>query len=124
LQRFGFPLDNGDGISVIPAPAHDRLYQRQWAQELNGTPNEEFQLAFEDNSERALMKHTGIPLGPEMKLEEHLLRGSNSLLFNGYCLEIVLYSIRISNRGFAYELRLMSLWGRQRPKIQQSSTSG
>lgn len=50
------------------------------------------------------MKHTGIPLGPEMELEEHLQRASKSLPFNGYCLEIVLYSIRIGDRGFAYTL--------------------
>jgi hypothetical protein len=50
------------------------------------------------------MKHTGIPIGPEMELVEYLLRASKSLPFNGYCLEIVLYSIRIGNRGFAYTL--------------------
>jgi len=39
------------------------------------------------------MKHTRILLRPEMELEDHLLRASKSLSFNGYWLKLVLYSI-------------------------------
>lgn len=104
LLRFGRPLPYDDDIQVVPAPAHDRKYQRQWDQELGGHPNEKYQRFFKDLSEKALMQHAGIPLGPEMQLEEHWLRASNCSRFNGHCVEFVLHSIRIGDLGFFYRL--------------------
>lgn len=84
----------------MQAPAHDRIYQRQWAQEANGPPQKDYRLIFEDLGEEALMQHSGIPLGSPMELVEHWQRASN----HGDCVEFALYAIRLGHRGFVYTL--------------------
>ena len=89
---------------MLPAPAPDRIYQRQWSQELLGQPRVDYERFFKDHSEESLMRLAGIPLGHPLEIVEHRLRAAKCPLVNGYCLEFVVYGIRIGYHGFAYTL--------------------
>lgn len=99
-QRFGFPLDPADGVEVVDVAARDRTYQRQWTQELGGTPEPAYEVFFQDQSEESLMQHAGIPLGDRLKIREHLQRAGNCL----FSLEFAVYSVKMGDEGFAYTL--------------------